>query len=295
MAPEAQLVLLADPTKAAPLDRSRPTTIGRAADNRLRLVSQGEVDDHHAVVRFSQSQGWWLVCDWQSRAGTYLEKERVHQCRRLGDGDQIRLGPRGPVLVFQLLTAATAPAATGAPGAPRASGGSPPPSEPVNRAGARAAPAAATLAATPGAPVAVGQRPRKPDPQGIGQGTGGAPITLGGRAVPLDQVLSAQVRSRPRHPHSFSWWLLLCLGGMVLLPIPPLFWSLQIGALAAWILLGSRKEHVLVVTLRDGMAHRHGFSNRITALSHRNGIRKALGQSTDQLGGRARGQGPASG
>jgi len=41
--------------------------------------------------------------------------------------------------------------------------------------------------------------------------------------------------------------------------------------------LGSRKDHSLVVVLRDGRALRHGFANRRTALAHRNGIRKALG------------------
>jgi hypothetical protein len=33
--------------------------------------------------------------------------------------------------------------------------------------------------------------------------------------------------------------------------------------------------------MADGMALRHGFANRITALSHRNGIRKAIGQSLE--------------
>lgn len=108
-----------------------------------------------------------------------------------------------------------------------------------------------------------------------------APLILAGRSIPLAQIRSAHVRSRQRHPNSFSWWVLLCLGGMVLLPIPWLFWSVQIAALVAWILLGSRKEHELVVTLRDGMAHRHRFASRLTALSHRNGIRKAIGQSLE--------------
>jgi hypothetical protein len=109
----------------------------------------------------------------------------------------------------------------------------------------------------------------------------GSTLTIAGRAIPLDQIRSAHLRSRQRYPHSFSWWVLLCLGGMVLLPIPWLFWSVQIAALAAWILLGSRKRHELLITLRDGMAHRVVFANRITALSHRNGIRRAIGQSLE--------------
>ena len=104
------------------------------------------------------------------------------------------------------------------------------------------------------------------------------PLQIDGREVPLAAIRSADVLSRPRHPHSFSWWVLACLGGLVLLPWAWLFWPWQVGALAAWILLGARKEHVLILTLRDGMAHRHRFANRATALAHRNGVRRAIGQ-----------------
>jgi hypothetical protein len=109
-----------------------------------------------------------------------------------------------------------------------------------------------------------------------------APLRFAGREIPLEQVRSAHVRSRALYPHSFSWWALVSLGALVLLPWPFLFWPVEIGALVAWILLGSRKEHVLIVTLRDGMAHRHSFANKITALSHRNGIRGAIGQSLER-------------
>jgi hypothetical protein len=219
----ARLVLRGDAAKVAPLDPAQPLTIGQAEGNRLRLTSSQGVSDHHAVVRFSRSNGW-VVCDWKSRDGTYLEGQRIRQCRPLADGDEIRLGPRGPVLVFQLAGAAPA-----------------------------AAPAAAAAAT----------------------GT----IAVGNRSIPLSQIRSATVRSQPIYPHIFSWWLLLCLGGLLLLPFPLLFWPLQAGALAGWILLGSRKQHSLVVVLHDGQALRHSFANRLTALSHRNGIRKAIGQA----------------
>jgi hypothetical protein len=84
------------------------------------------------------------------------------------------------------------------------------------------------------------------------------------------------------HPHIFSWWLLGCLGGLLLLPFPWLFWPLELGALACWIVLGSRKAHRLVLELKDGRAMRHSFQNRRTALVHRNGIRKAIGQELPQ-------------
>jgi hypothetical protein len=223
--PAARLVLAADRRKVAPLDPAKPLTIGRAASNSLCLANQEGVSEHHAVVRFSRSQGW-LVCNWQSSDGTYLEGRQVHQCKRLENGDEIRLGRSGPVLVFESATAVEA-----------------------------AAPAASTPPAAP---------PRS--------------ISVGEEQVAVADIRSAAVQSLPLHPHIFSWWLLLCLGGLLLLPFPLLFWPLQGGALAGWILLGSRKQHELVLVLRDGRAVRHGFANRRTALAHRNGIRQAIGQ-----------------
>jgi hypothetical protein len=217
----AKLVLCGDAAKAAPLDPAQPLTIGQAEGNRLRLASSHGVSDHHAVVRFSRGHGW-VVCDWKSRDGTYLEGQRIRQCRPLADGDEIRLGLRGPVLVFQLAAPSPAPSPSPAPA-----------------------------------------------------GT----IAVGSRSIPLSQIRSATVLSQPLYPHIFSWWLLLCLGGLLLLPFPLLFWPLQAGALAGWILLGSRRQHGLVVVLHDGQALRHSFANRLTALSHRNGIRKAIGQA----------------
>ena len=166
-APTAKLLLAADRRKVAPLDPAEPLTIGRAATNRLCLANQEGVSDHHAVVRFSRSQGW-LVCDWQSSDGTFLEGRQVHQCRRLDDGDEIRLGRSGPVLVFKC-------AVTPAP-------------------------------------------PSSPAPQ---------TISVGNKHVAVAEIRTASVQSEPQHPHIFSWWLLLCLGGLLLLPFPLLFWPLQ--------------------------------------------------------------------
>jgi hypothetical protein len=212
-APKARLVLASDRNKAAPLDPKQPLTIGKASGNRLCLTSQAGVSDHHAVVRFSPTQGW-LVCEWQSVDGTFHEGKRIQQCRRLEDGDEIRLGLQGPVLQFELITAPIAK-----------------PAAPVSK------------------PAATTRR-----------------IDVDGETVELAEILSAGVQSLPRHPHVFSWWLLF----------PLIFWPLELGALGGWIVLGSRKDHSLVVVLRDGRALRHGFANRRTALAHRNGIRKAL-------------------
>ena len=221
--PTARLLLAAYRRKVAPLDPAEPLTIGRDAANRLCLASQEGVSDHHAVVRFSRSQGW-LVCDWQSTDGTFLEGRPVHQCRRLENGDEIRLGRLGPVLVFE-------------------------------------------SAVTPATP-AVSPAPRR--------------ISVGDQHVAVAEIRTAAVQSEPQHPHIFSWWLLLCLGGLLLLPFPLLFWPLQAGALAGCILLGSRKQHKLTLVLRDGRAVRHSFANRRTALANRNGIRQAIGQDLAQ-------------
>ena len=236
--PTARLVLAGDRRRVAPLDAAQPLTIGRAASNRLCLSSGEGVAEHHAVVRFSRGHGW-VVCDWKSDEGTWLEGQRVRQCRPLSDGDEIRLGRQGPVLVFELMGQGTAGAAI-----------------PHSR---QAIPAPARMPA-PAATAA------------------GSTIDFEGQPLALAAIRSASVRSEALHPHIFSWWLLLCLGGLLLLPVPLLFWPLQLGALAGWILLGSRKQHSLVLELRDGRALRHRFTNRRTALAHRNGIRRAIGQ-----------------
>ena len=111
-----------------------------------------------------------------------------------------------------------------------------------------------------------------------------ASLDFDGRALPLASIQSARVTSAPHYPHIFSWWLLCCLGGLLLLPFPLLFWPLEIGALAGWILLGSRKEHTLQVVLHDGQALTHRFANRRTALAHCSGIRRAIGQSLETSG-----------
>ncbi len=266
-APSAQLVLASDTRKVAPLSPEQPLTIGRAASNRLCLSSAAGVSEHHAVVRFSAGKGW-LVCDWQSQDGTYLQGQRVQQCRPLRDGDAIQLGQTGPVLRFELQAAAAAAPA-------------PPGSSPATAAG-RAPTTASRSQQRSSARVA----PASPKPAQAASGSttpaaGGSSLDFAGERLPVPAIRSATVLSQPQHPHIFSWWLLLCLGGLLLLPFPLVFWPLQLVALAGWILLGSRKQHQLLVVLHDGRALRHGFANRRTALAHRNGIRRAIGQSLE--------------
>ncbi len=250
----ARLSLRDEPTKAVRLHPQRPLTIGRDASNGLCLPEQSALSRRHAVVRLEAATGRWLVEDLGSANGTSVNGSRIGAGHPLADGDAIQLGRHGPVLLFQL-----EPAPGPAPRSPR------PTATPV------AAPAPVSSAAAP---------PRQPAPA-AGPGSSGGSLEVGGERIPIPQVRSATVRSQPLHPHLFSWWVLVCLGGLLLLPFPLLFWPLQIGALVAAVLLGSRKEHTLVVVLHDGTARRRAFANRPTALSHRNGIRRAIGQSLE--------------
>ena len=225
----ALLVLRNDPTKTAVLSRKQPLTIGRASTNLLCMPTTDGVADHHAVVRWSSSNGW-LICDWSSPEGTFLEGQRIRRCRPLNDGDEISLGRHGPVLVFRLTSTTAKPT-----------------SEPSS------------------------SLPTKGN------------LEFGGELIRMDQIHSVQMISRARYPASFSWWALISLGSLVVLPWPVLFWTLELAALGGWVVLGSRKEHVLLVTLNDGMGYRHSFDRKVTALAHRNGIRKAIGQpATDR-------------
>lgn len=218
--------------KVLPLDPAVPFTIGRDPATSLCLPEAAGLSRRHAVLR--HSEGRWLICDLDSRNGTWVGEQRLEGCRPLRDGDAIRLGRRGPVLVFRA--------------------GSPAPVASV--------PAAAPLRAA--TPVRVAPA----------SGT----IDVAGTTLSLAQILRVELNSRAVHPHIFSWWVLACLGGLLLLPFPLLFWPLQAAALALWIVLGARREHELQVILRDGRAWRRVFADPRTALAHRNGLRRAIGQ-----------------
>lgn len=237
MSKMAHLHLREAPSQRLELKSSQPLTIGSAINNRLALVTQRGVSAHHAVVRCTSSHGW-VVCDWQSSDGTYLEGERIRRCRPLGDGDEIRLGLQGPVLVFSLGALAAGSVSEAALG--RASFTTPPPRPPRS-------------------------------------------IDIGGSAVPVNQIRTVMVLSESHYPHIFSWWLLVSLFSLLLLPFRigplPIFWLLELAAFAGWMVLGSRKSHTLVIVKHNGQAMHRTFSNRATALAHRNGIRKAIDQS----------------
>lgn len=283
MSPAPQLVRLGSAAEPIALDPRTPLTVGRDPANGLSLPQEPGLSRRHAEVRH-QPGGGWQVCDLASSNGTFLNGERLAGCRQLEDGDQIRLGRQGPVLVFRSAPAAgpTPPArAIEEPerrleraAAPGEAAGLPQPepafAKPPRRLERATPPRDATAADAPGRPGAVA-------PPAVLEGS----ISVGGRSVPLEQIRAVALRREARHPHSFSWWVLACLSGLLLLPFRPLFLAVEIGALVAWIVLGRRQEHILTLTLRDGMAHHHSFRDRATALAHRNGIRRALGQAVE--------------
>jgi hypothetical protein len=118
-------------------------------------------------------------------------------------------------------------------------------------------------------------------PQPVSPAALAGTITVAGRALRLDQIRAVEVRSEALYPQVFSWWVLACLGGLLLLPFPLIFWPWQAAALALALLLGRRQEHILLLTLRDGRAHRHRFADRPAAMAHRKGVRRALGQDPE--------------
>lgn len=273
MSPAPRLVQLGSAAAPIALDPRTPLTVGRDPANGLSLPQDPGLSRRHAEVRH-QPGGGWQVCDLASSNGTYLNGERLAGCRPLEDGDQIRLGRQGPVLVFRsgpvVGPSAPAPAPPVAPVQP------PAPVQPVAPRSPERLPPPQGPAGAAAAPVPTGQ-PRAPAPPAVLEGS----ITVGGRSVPLAQIRAVSLRHEPCHPHSFSWWVLACLSGLLLLPFRPLFLVVEISALVVWLTLGRRQEHVLTLTLRDGMAHHHGFRDRATALAHRNGIRRALGQAVE--------------
>jgi len=308
----ARLVWLDRPAAPVPLEEAVPLTIGRDPANRLCLAAEAGISRRHAELR-PGGAGQWLVCDLGSSNGTYVEGERLRGCRPLIPGECIRLGRRGPLLQFLAGDAADpaaaqpaplsaadsafegairpkepdrAPVAPSCPPAAPPAASRPPAAAPFRSTPPSAAPRIAPPAA-PSAPIrghAASPSGAVPLPGPQNQAVLAGSITVAGQAVPLEQIRGVEVRSQARHPHVFSWWVPACLGGLLLLPFPLLFWPWQAAALAVAILLGRRREHTLILTLRDGRALRHVFADRPTALAHGRGVRRALGQDPGAAG-----------
>ncbi len=80
---------------------SEPVMVGRSEAAHVRLDPHADlsVSGRHALL--VPSSGGWMVRDLGSTNGTWVNGERLEADRLLGDGDHIRLGPDGPLLVFR--------------------------------------------------------------------------------------------------------------------------------------------------------------------------------------------------
>src|SRR5436309_7724924 len=65
-------------------------SIGRSARNTIVLDSPN-ISRRHAIINVQNVGEFWLI-DLGSSNGTFLNKRRVHQPVRVGDGDQIVIG-----------------------------------------------------------------------------------------------------------------------------------------------------------------------------------------------------------
>lgn len=77
-----------------------PVMIGRGPDAHLRLDPYKDlsVSGRHALL--VPSSDGWVVRDLGSTNGTWVNDQRLDADQPLRDGDRIRLGPGGPILVF---------------------------------------------------------------------------------------------------------------------------------------------------------------------------------------------------
>jgi len=86
-----------------------PVVVGRHADAQLRLDPQTDlaVSGRHALL--VPSSGGWAVRDLGSTNGTWVNDQPVQGDRALRDGDRIRMGSGGPLLVFRTRAAQAVP------------------------------------------------------------------------------------------------------------------------------------------------------------------------------------------
>ena len=77
--------------------RAAPLSIGRTVSNDIALDGDHEVSRVHAMLEPVGSE-WTVVDDGLSRNGTYVNGARVHNRRRLADGDTIGIG--GTLIVY---------------------------------------------------------------------------------------------------------------------------------------------------------------------------------------------------
>ncbi|HHP7246301.1 MAG TPA: PrsW family glutamic-type intramembrane protease [Elainellaceae cyanobacterium] len=87
------------------LSSDREFTVGRdpRCDVTFDYLIHSEVSRQHLkICSLPNAFGLWQVCDLNSSNGTYVNGDRVQDCRILNHGDIISLGRRGPQFIFEL-------------------------------------------------------------------------------------------------------------------------------------------------------------------------------------------------
>ncbi|XP_021571937.1 forkhead-associated domain-containing protein 1-like, partial [Carlito syrichta] len=80
---------------------NKSTTIGRHEDSDLVLESP-DVDNHHALIEFSEAEGSFVLQDFNSRHGTFVNECHVQNVAvKLTPGDVLRFGSAG--LTYELV------------------------------------------------------------------------------------------------------------------------------------------------------------------------------------------------
>jgi pSer/pThr/pTyr-binding forkhead associated (FHA) protein/DNA-binding CsgD family transcriptional regulator len=96
------------------LEGAERLTIGRLAENDLVLDWDSEVSRVHSRLE-RLGGGWTVVDDGLSRNGTFVNGERVHGRRLLGDGDVLRFGHTTALFRSPVATAEETAAASDGP------------------------------------------------------------------------------------------------------------------------------------------------------------------------------------
>jgi hypothetical protein len=88
LVPDARLVPVDDSTDGAEFRLGMVSSIGRSAENQIRLVKAG-VSRRHAVIKLTERG--FVIQDLESQNGTFINGERVPE-HTLSDGDLIWIG-----------------------------------------------------------------------------------------------------------------------------------------------------------------------------------------------------------
>ncbi|MDB9517702.1 PrsW family glutamic-type intramembrane protease [Roseofilum reptotaenium CS-1145] len=97
-----------------PLWETEEMIIGRDPSCQIALDAHQYtiVSRKHAVIRYSQIDNHWEVCDLGSANGTYVNQSLLRGCHCLKNGDRIMLGLKGPVFEVELRSRNAVPTPT---------------------------------------------------------------------------------------------------------------------------------------------------------------------------------------